>query len=242
MKRIGQWLILVMLPCCILLGQEKELTGTDRPGIGDGASIMETGGWQVELGTTLTDIEDVREQTFGEMVFRYGLNSRFELRVLANSFVTTSYDNGVDDDGVQDAALGFKYNLFETNLTALTFVGGVSLPTGSDGYGSDDPEASGALSWSWEVNDGFSHSAYIAYDDGDNPQTTFSTSVGWGETIGYSVGYGVFMPDQGSDAHFLEANVVFPINPRNQFDVNAGVGLNSSNSGYFAGVGYAYRF
>ncbi len=221
--------------------QEKQLTGTDRPGIGDGASIVTPGGVQVELGYTFSDVEDVQVQSFGELNFRFGLLQRLELRASLNSYVDVDIP---DVSGLTDSAVNLKLGLLPADAGAeLALLAGVSLDTGDDELTSGETDPNVALSLGWSISDALSHSAYVGYQDGDNSLTTVSTSLGFSVgPAGVSVGYGGFYPDRGSDQHWLEANAVFAIGALSQFDLNAGVGVGDDNSGFFIGAGFAHRF
>jgi hypothetical protein len=208
---------------------------------------MAVNGFQLESGASYTDIENIDAVNFGELLFRYGLTRWVELRLLLNSYVDVG--DPIDEQGLEDSGIGFKVGLLQGDgevmgKPSLTFIGGVSLETGDEHFSSEDTVYSGALSWAWQLADNLGHSAYLAVDDNDNTSvTTFATSLGFDWAgLGWSVGYGGIFPDEGEDAHFLEANTVVPLGPRNQIDFNAGFGLNSDNSGFFAGFGYAHRF
>lgn len=230
-----------------LAQDDRALTSTDRPGFGDGTAIMAPGGIQLEAGATHTDIEDVEVTNFGELLFRIGISRWFELRVLANSYVELG--DPFDESGLEDSGLGFKVGILAGDdepmgKPSLSFIGGVSLETGDEPFTTDDTVVSGALAWSWQLAENLGHAAYLGVEEVDDEHlTTFSTSLAFDWIgAGWSVGYGGFFADEGDDAHFVEANAAIGINPRNQIDINAGVGLNSDNDGFFVGAGYAYRF
>lgn len=169
----------------------------DRPGLGDGASTLEQGTLQAEMGYvfthTSTDIEirnangepiddgvDVSTHTLGQLLVRYGMTNAIEVRggIGSIAWVEQIAESGTEfEAGYDGASLGTKIRLLQTPVATLSGLAILSVPLGSAFSSSDDRARQevkvafdGALGdrISISVNGG----ASFFYDDGgDTPFT-----------------------------------------------------------------------
>src|SRR5262245_58646210 len=99
------------------LGQSEPLPPmeTDRPDLPEGPSTVPTGHYQLEGGLSRSTSGDERLWTFGEVLVRIGLDSRWEARIGLNSYDRLSPGGGERTlSGAEDPTLGFKLRLSET--------------------------------------------------------------------------------------------------------------------------------
>ncbi|HMS56013.1 MAG TPA: hypothetical protein PKA27_11495 [Fimbriimonadaceae bacterium] len=81
---------------------------TDRPSFADGTLIIPKGRWQVESGATLNRVGSSEVCSVGELLFRFPVHEKLELRVSNLSWATANASAG-SGEGVLDPVLGVKY-------------------------------------------------------------------------------------------------------------------------------------
>lgn len=120
---------------------------TDRPDFTESSVVVPRGAWQLESGFALTRDSGVRSLGAPEMLLRWGIGRRTELRLGLPDFVhTRGSEHG---DGFADTYLGFKQQLGAARSgLGLALIPAVSLPTGARRLtsGRVDPEVK--LAWS----------------------------------------------------------------------------------------------
>lgn len=224
---------------------------SDRPGIGDGAATVAPGRFQVETGYSYADLGAGTQHNFGELLFRYGVTSSFELRAAVNSFIVQR--GSVDADGFGDSGIGFKYNLVRgtgrpMGPPQLTLLASTSLPTGADAFGSDELQPTIKLTYDWPLSDVATLSANGGYtfplDDAGHGQYiligTLGVSFPGAEGLGAYAGYAGFY-DEMENQNYLEGGVTYLVNSNTQVDLNGGLRVDGQDE-LFVGFGFAHRF
>lgn len=232
---------------------------TDRPDFTEASSTVGLGVVQVESGYTYTFDDDgttsTKSHSYPEALFRIGaLAEWLELRVACNY---AGIDDGlVTNDGAEDLYLGFKIGLTpqEGVLPEMALIPQMTVPTGADAFSSD--EALPGLNWlyGWDVNDCISTAGSTQFnrtiDDGSGAAYT-EWAQSW--TIGYSLAdrlgayteWFAFLPhsaDTAHSEHYFDGGFTVLISNDIQWDIRAGVGLNSNADDFFAGTGLSVRF
>jgi hypothetical protein len=233
------------------------LVAPDRPGYSYGTSTAPLGATQLEVGYSNTRAVGQAYHSLGEGLLRVGVGPRTELRVVANSYAIRA-TGGETARGLEDAKLGFKQRLVagsgksDLSGSSVSLLGGVSVPTGSVGFGTGayQPEATLAAVVPLDAHASVTGNvgyAYAAAAEDRRDHRMLGTVAGWyalssslsvfGEYAGSQLGR-----DAGSRLHYLDAGVaVVPIS-NIQLDARVGHGVNGERDDYFFGFGLTRRW
>lgn len=217
---------------------------TDRPDFTESALTVSPRVLQIEGGYTLEN----SSQTVGEVLLRYGVTDKMELRFEFPSYTITS-----DQKGFSDSSVGFKYSLLkateteklkpETAIILLT-----SLPTGSPEFKEADLQLTAKVCLGWEIWSlgGTSMNlnyGYLGSGEGRFGQWAGSVSQGieindqWGAYLEY---YGFFPSVKNGDPqHTVNTGLTYLFSSDVQADIRMGQSLGTSD--WFVGVGMATR-
>ena len=225
--------------------QPSETIASDRPGLGDGAHILASGVFQLEVGFGLDGSGGERLYSIGQAVARIGL-AAFELRLYPNSF-SLLRGNGASESGFQDIGLGVKVPLGSHEGGMRTsVVAGTTLPTGGDSFTSDEATGFSTLVLEGAVSETVGLAVNLGYsfqfDDAADGAIAVIVTPGFPISgvdglSGYS-GYAGFFND-GDASHILEAGLAYLANADTQLDVNGG--WDAASESWFVGLGMAIR-
>lgn len=224
----------------------------DRPGIGNGSSITPTNMLGLELGAQFSTNDFAQQFDIGQILLRYGLMDRLELRAALNSFSIQerSLIGGTKNvTGIQDAAVGFKYNVFHhpQNEANISLLGSLSLPTGSDDFTSNElvPFLS-ALS-DFVLSNEMSLSSNVGYNFGYDSYTDFflltitpTFTLPKAKHSSFYAGYAGRFFGNDINQQFLEAGFTYSLVNAVQLDANMGFELKGETA--FIGIGFAKGF
>lgn len=228
----------------------------DRPDFTESAVTVPRGAFQLEAGLTRTDFGPSEELAVGEALVRFGLTERLEIRALAPSYVDVDLPGmflGVgDDSGLSDSAVGVKFEIgdpdgpFDWAILADT-----TLPTGDDGFGSDDPQPTAKVLFGVDLTEGLSlgvNAGYTRAQDGsekfDQWSASASLAIAATEKFGVFVeafGFSEEVPD-GSSTTLYDGGVTYLLTPTVQLDARIGFGGSDSAVDSFVGAGIVKRW
>lgn len=221
----------------------------DRPGIGNSSFITPKNVLGVEAGFQYTTTELTDQVDIGQVLLRYGILEKLELRALINSYVSTTFDGPVESiSGFQDMSVGMKYNFIEGNgNTNLSGLAEFSFPVGSDEYTNDEivPSivilADRSLNYTWGISSNFGYNFGPGNLD-DNWFYTFTPSflLPSTENIAGYFGYAGMYFGNGFNRHWLEGGLTYALEGGAQLDVN--LGYETEGEVFFIGVGFAKGF
>ncbi len=166
---------------------------TDRPDFTEAGSTVGRGVAQLEIGYTYTFDEDTtgstKSHSYAEPLLRYGILADWlEPRVGWN--YADEETAGVTNSGSEDLYLGFKVGLTpqEGILPEMALIPQMTVPTGSDGFRSD--EVLPGLNWiyGWELSDNISTAGSTQFNraiDGGTPDNYTEWAQSW--TIAFSL-------------------------------------------------------
>lgn len=236
---ISSLLLLAALP-----GTATAQVVPDRPGLGDGSSVVGPQVFQAEMGYALNDDSGFTQHEFGQLLLRYGVNHFLELRGGINSYVFTD-----GTDGYNGTSVGAKVRLWRSELAQLSGVATTGLPTGTGPFDTRDDRARQELKLAFDgalgSNLSLTVNGGLSFFYTDNAQTewlfipTLSSSLN--ERAGFYVGYAGFYAENGN-ANWVEGGLTYLVNPNTQLDVNTGLRLDERSDLFFLGVGLAHRF
>ena len=205
-------------------------------------------------------VSQVKGQSYPQTLLRVGLFADwFEFRLATTALEETVRTAGVRNvaTGSDDLNLGIKLALTEQFgiLPEMVILPQMFVPIGSDAFTSD--EVLPGLNWlyAWDINDRLSLAgstqANRVVDSLGNAYTELAQSVAVGVSLTECIGtYGewfVIAPHSATTAdaqteHYFDGGLTFLVNNNLQFDVLAGVGLNSTAVDFFGGGGVSMRF
>ena len=241
-------LLRAALLLAMLVGLAPEATraqfAPDRPGLGDGSSVVNPQTVQAEMGYALNDNDGFTQHELGQLLLRYGVNGFLELRGGINSYVFTDAN-----DGYSGTSVGAKVRLWRSELAQLSGVATTDLPTGTGRFSARDDRARQELKLAFDgaLGSGLTLSVNggLRFFYTDNAQTewlfipTLSTSLS--ARTGFYVGYGGFYAEN-ANANFVEAGLTYLTGPNTQVDVNTGFQVDEGSDAFFLGLGLAHRF
>jgi hypothetical protein len=229
---------------------------TDRPDFTESSSVVGRGLVQLEGGTTFVETSDDNEAaSVGELLLRWGLADRLELRFLLPSYVREEGPAG-ESSGLTDTSVGLKLQLtrgagagvlggMEASLIAST-----TAPTGSRSMTSDSWQPFAVLAASWELSPRLGLGANLGVgrpaDDSERYTTTWlSTALGIGLTDPLSVFielYGFNREEaRGPSAFTLQTGAVYLLSSDLQLDLRVARRLSEEGPDLLVGAGISLR-
>jgi hypothetical protein len=249
LSRFAVVLSMVLLLAAGGTGPATAQISADRPGFGDGTTTIAPGTVQAGLGYAFNG-NGLNSHELGQLLLRYGLTNGVEVRGGVGSYVI---NESPADDGYAGTAVGAKVRLFRNDLTALSGVATLGLPTGTGAFDTSDDRARQELKLAFEgalgeditfsVNGGASFFYNSGVQDDRAVEWLFIPTLSFSvtETTGAYVGYAGFY-DDGPNANWVEGGVTYLYNTDTQLDVNTGLRVDDNGDDFFLGVGVARRF
>lgn len=225
--------------------QAQDAMSTDRPDFTESPLTVGQGTIQIEAGATMETEGDLHMLTSGEGLVRYGLRPALELRLGLPSLIS----GDEIERGLNDVSVGFKWTLARLdNGVDLGLVAGASLPTGDEGYGSDEVNPSVLFVAGMPLSDRLSVASQVATNlakGGDEWNAdwlaTIVLAAGLTDRIGGFVELMTEAPSVGDNALTFHTGFTYGFSDDVQFDLHGGTGLNDAGGDAFFGAGLAIR-
>lgn len=222
----------------------------DRPGIGNGSYVVAPGIFGLETGIQLSTAKSVNQFDIGQLLLRFGVFEKLEMRVLMNSYSTQHIDEAdIVNSGFQDLGLATKLMLMESESkeTRVSAIGKVSLPVGASAFTKYEVIPTLFLTADHSLTESFSMSSNVGYTFGvgdlsDNwlftitPGFTFPNQKNLGVYAGYA---GIYSGNKINE-YYAEAGVTLVVNGGAYLDFNAGYEF--ENESLFIGIGFSQGF
>jgi outer membrane putative beta-barrel porin/alpha-amylase len=253
----------LFLGACAHLGAPGPVVA-DRPGYTDTPTALPARAIQLEAGVTDDqtgdDFERTTTVTAGEVLARFGVGARTELRLFGNSYDLRSGGGSPTVRGLEDVKFGAKVNLRSKPDSVHSWAPNVALlaattsPTGSNAFSAGVAQAEVKLAANWTTASPFSLYTNVAYSstyaDFTRQGKAWTSAAGWWalnpRVSLFGEGYFVELAgDQngsfgGGD---LDGGVTYLVNDRLQLDARVGHGvLGFASNERFIGVGIARRW
>ncbi len=205
---------------------------TDRPDQTESAVTLEKSAFQIESGFLIQNQSwHSSNILLPTNLFRYGLSSGFELRLVHEFSRFEALDVQEKYTGFNDIQIGFKVQIFksESSNTEVAFLSHLNLPTGTGLFFTEDSYGTiNKLSIAHTISDRFNIGYNIGYDYFDFGEFTYSLALGFGltELVGFYVEpYGSFS-DSGDHISNFDAGFTYLLKENFQLDFSFGTGLN----------------
>jgi hypothetical protein len=221
---------------------------TDRPSVTASSTVVPKGGLQIESGLQATDSAGQWTLDFPELLMRYGLLEKTELRLIAPDYFLNLPVEGSGAPGFGDTTVGVAQQLGPIGGFNLALIPFVSLPTGARRISSGGYDPGLQLPWSralpanWTVAGQLA--SYWPTVDGTRNHTSELTllldrqlpDARWDIFIEYVAD----LPQHGGSRQLLHLGTAYKPSPHHQIDLHAGVGLTHAAPTGFVGFGYSY--
>ncbi len=237
---------LLLVPVLALAGTAPaQPLVTDRPDFTESALAVPAGRAQLEAGATYADGDGAAGAwELGEALLRWGVRPGWEIRLQAPSWVS-----GPGEEGLGDAAAGFKVELPPVASSGMALLAMTSLPvaTGDAGAESWVPEAILAADWTLPEPWTLGANAGLAVPEvaGERRVTgSLSAALGRGLTerlSGFVEAFGFFDEEDAGPA-FADGGLTLLLHDDFQLDVRAGAELFQAEGEWFVGAGFARRW
>ncbi len=237
--------LLATLPVAAQVAPPTAPLVTDRPDYTESPLAVPAGMLQLEGGLSYATTSAFNTLAAGELLVRYGLMDRLEVRLGVPSFL--SMDDPGDTNGFSDASVGVKYQLGPTlSGWDVAVIGALSLPTGDAAFSSDRLDPSALVTAGRAVNERVSMSGQIRgaiVGPGNDSILESSLSTGFGLSSGLNGFVEALARFQDGIDTGLQLNlgVTSLIRPAFQLDVYTGFGLTDTMPDFLIGAGFAIR-
>jgi Putative MetA-pathway of phenol degradation len=239
------------LLCVSFLGQTQAddavTIATDRPSVTASSTTVPQLGLQIEGGLQATDNAGQWTLDAPELLLRYGLLRKTELRLVVPNYVLTLPAERSSPHGFGDMAVAIEQQLGPIGGFDLALIPSISLPSGaraisSGGY---DPGLqlpwSRALSATWTIAGQLA--AYAATVNGARNYTRelsllFDRQLDAGWDI--FTEYAADVPRRGGSRQLLNLGTTYKPSSHHQIDLHAGFGLTKAAPACLVGLGYSY--
>lgn len=222
---------------------------TDRPDFTESALVVPHRRLQVENGFTQIWGRGYRSFGLPEILFRYGLTPRLELRFAPPNY-TSQREDGQTLSGFGDTYLGFKCQIGPLrDGTDVALIPAAFFPSGSRAFSTRtvDPEiklcASRDLNSQYSLN-GMFYFAYPTEDGRRNAtwQTTLSLGHPLTERLSCFLEFSNVTPTRGAPENLVHAGFAYLLTRDQQIDLHFGFGLNAAAPRALLAAGYSVRF
>lgn len=236
----------------------------DRPGIANGSTLVGPHKFQIETGIQSEEHKDGDNHTrliYTPILFRYGLDNRYELRIESQGYEQARYSTpGTDtltNRGYSPVSLGVKVHFQDskpsTHNVSLGAILRVFPKSGSSDFRTNQTTGDVQLVADWTLSPLWSINPNISvgfYQDGTGKQyTTFLMPI----TINYNLTpqLTVFLepalatPEQhsGGTSLIYDGGLAYIFGGDNQLDFGIGTGASGQTPPHpILGLGYSHRF
>lgn len=216
---------------------------TDRPCQTEATNTIPKGSFQVESGLILQhDGENDKSIVLPTSVFRYGISKLFELRMV-HEYNIKSYGNKDigDNSGIGDLQLGAKLFIFDSNVTQVSFLSHLVLPTGNTNFTNDDYAVKNKLIIGHVLGDRVGIAYNLGYDYFNESIFTYSFALNLNLTEKLVISiepYGSIDEDEVHVSNF-NTGLIYLVKNNLQLDFSFGLGMNNDMN--YTSVGLSWN-
>lgn len=223
---------------------------TDRPDFTESTSVVPKASLQIESGLTYERPgSGVRSLNMPEMLLRYGLSERWEVRFAVPNYLWADGGGSPRVRGFGDTYVGAKLELRSWRGAEFALIPAVNLPTGARGLRAEKLTPEVKLVYSIDLPQGLSlsgmtYAAFVRENGRDLTawQHTLSLGMPVGNRVGMFVEHVADFQRGATPGHTLHSGFTYQPRPNTQFDMHYGIGLTRTAADFFVGAGYSVRF
>jgi len=241
-------LLLCILGNLVSYAQRREPIQADRPDQTETPAIVPKGMFQAEVGFTFQKNDtDSNSNSLPSVLWKYGVNENFELRLITEFVSEKDYD--VKNNGFTPILIGLKVNICEEKgfIPKTSLIGHIGLPNAaSSGYKARYVAPEFRFTMQHTLSDRFSLGYNLGCEwDGISPETTFiytlTTGYAINEKLGcYAEAFG-FAPEKDVSNHSIDGGFTYLINDNFMIDLSSGFGITDNAPDYYTALGFSFR-
>jgi hypothetical protein len=227
--------------------QNEESIQTDRPDQTETPSLVPKNKVQIETGLTFEKGQDSNVYTLPSVLWKYGVNENFELRLITEYGIEKSAN--INFNGFSPVLIGCKIKMAEEKgiLPKTSFIGHIGLPNfASNTYKVDHVFTQFRFTMQHTLSENFSLSYNLGSEwDGIRPNPTFIYTLAAGYSINekfssYIEIFG-FSPTKETTDHNIDGGITYLINNNFMVDLSAGIAINHMNPKNYVAFGFSFR-
>ncbi len=220
---------------------------TDRPSVTDSAVVVPEGGFQMENGLLVANLNNGAVLDLPESAIRYGLAERTELRLSVPDYFYSLTSASASASGFGDAALGVKRQLGPLGGVDVSIVAFASIPTGARQISSHGYDPGLQVPWAHSIAANWTVAGQIAAywpTVGGRRDFTSEATLLLDRTL--SVRCDLFTelavdsPQRGGTRQQLHAGTTYRLAANQQIDFHVAAGLSRAAPRNYLGVGYSF--
>lgn len=222
---------------------------TDRPDFTESSVVVPKKWLQIESGLTYQGFRSGSVFTGPELLTRYGLSDRSELRLGLPDYGRMRVA-GRNRHGFGDTYLGAKFQIGPLkNGDDVAVIPAVSIPSGNANFSSGSTDFELKICWSTSLGAKWTLAA-MAYglwttNDGDRAlvyQQTASFGRELTDKLAMFIEYAGSFQKFGQPDHVAHAGFVYQPSANTQVDIHGGFSMNGPDRTPFIAAGYSIRF
>jgi hypothetical protein len=228
---------------------------TDRPGFLFSPILVPEGRLQIEAGLpTYARTESGGATTRAwslPVALRYGLSRDVELRASLPTWTDAVSDSGANDEGLSDVEVGVKLALSRDDDAPLALQASLRLPTGAEGFTTDEIGGSLLLLHTREFENGLGltgmlGATYAPVDDGPDALTGSIGALLWGPLTDEWSGYveAIALPglNDAAGQAYAGGALIWAARSDLQLDLSVDFGLDRDSADVIAAAGVSFRW
>lgn len=241
LKYRGIVVVVLSLLMNVVVAQDGAGLITDRPDFTESAVVVARGSLQLESGVTWQRAGSQDQYSGPELLARWGLAPRLELRIGFPDYQFTD-----DQSGLGDASLGFKYQPGPAGNWDLGIIGAFTLPIGEETFTADgiDPLLLVAIGRDVTDNSGIGMQMGARWLTQPESMEWLATLV-VGKDLSTSSAAFLELAASGVDSqpvdYLLHHGYTLALKPGFQLDIHGALGLSDSAPDFLFGAGWSTR-
>lgn len=225
--------------------QAQEYIQTDRPDKTETVYVVPKGYLQTETEIVFEKL-NTDEQKWGLLttLWKYGLNNKTEIRIITSSYLSKDFKHKTFI--IEPVSIGFKSSLTEQNgiLPKTSFIGSMQWDK-HPVKRTTVAVPSFRFTFQNEINEYATIGYNLGMEWNDKKEEQYIYTFTYGNRLNsklnyYIEAYGFLSPYRRAD-HNIDGGFTYYINPNLMVDTSGGIGLSSTSSTYFIGIGISYR-
>ena len=228
--------------------QINEPIQADRPDQTETPAIVPRGMFQVETGFTFQKNDEIsKTNTLPTVLWKYGVNENFELRLITE-FISEKIGKNTQD-GLVPIYIGFKVKLDEEKgiVPKTSFIAHIGLPNAASAkYKTNFYAPEFRFVMQHTLSNKFSLSYNLGAEwDGFSAEPTFIYTLTSGYSVSKKIGLYIetfgFAPQKNKANHNFDGGITYLINNNFMLDLSSGFGITKNAPKNYFAFGFSFR-